>query len=145
MLLRLSLLLLSSAIAIAPLSLRAKEGGERTDLFYFECYGKKTQGSGAATGFPINHPIVVRYEFNLTKSTLTEINIDTPALTANTEPIKVQIYGKNLSTKFHNDSLAKDYEIQIYGDERLFSITVYPVNGFEPDAWYGQCETISEP
>ena len=145
MLLRLSLLLLSSAIAIAPLSLRAKEGGERTNLFYFECYGKKTQGSGAATGFPINHPIFVRYEFNLTKSTLTEINIDTPALTANTEPIKVQIYGKNLSTKFHNDSLAKDYEIQIYGDERLFSITVYPVNGFEPDTWYGQCETILEP
>ena len=94
MLLRLSLLLLSSAIAIAPLSLRAKEGGERTDLFYFECNGKKTQGSGAAKGFPTNHPIVVRFEFNLAKSTLTEIDVDTPALTAGAEPIKVRIYGK---------------------------------------------------
>ena len=140
MLLRLSLLLLSSAIAIAPLSLRAKEGGKRTDLFYFECNGKKTQGSGVATGFPINHPIIVRYELNLAKSTLAEIDIDTPALTSGAEPIKVQIYGKNLSTKFHNDRLAKDYEIQIRGDERLFSITVYPANGFEPDTWYGQCE-----
>ncbi len=70
---------------------------------------------------------------------LTEVDIDTERLSAGNEALDIKIYGKTLTTKFSNDRLNKDYEIQIRGDERLFSITVFPSNGFDPDAWYGQC------
>ena len=44
--------------------------------------------------------------------------------------------------KFRNTNLSKDYEIQIRGDEKLFSITVYPDGIYEPDAWYGTCQSL---
>ena len=117
----------------------ARESGEKANVFIFECSGTKTQGSGSATGFPMHHPILVRYKLDLNEPTLKEVDIDTHELSAGEEPIAVQIFGKNLSTTFHNQNLGKDYEIQIRGEERLFSITIYPSNNIDPDTWYGQC------
>ena len=71
--------------------------------------------------------------------------IDTRELTAGQKPIPVQLYGKVLITEFRNRILQKDYEIQIRGDERLFSITVFPPSRIDPDAWYGQCNNIKSP
>ena len=139
MLRRLSIGLLASAVICSPMPSTAQEGSIGSNIFYFECSGKRTQGSGAATGFPMNHPVRVQYKLNLDESTLTEINIDTEQLSAGKEPINIKIYGKTLTTKFSNDRLMKDYEIQIRGDERLFSITVFLSSGFDPDVWYGQC------
>ena len=87
----------------------------------------------------MNYPVRVQYKLDLDASTLTEVDIDTERLSAGNEPIDIKIFGKTLTTKFSNDRLNKDYEIQIRGDERLFSITVFPSNEFDPDAWYGQC------
>lgn len=87
----------------------------------------------------MNHPVRVQYKLDLDASTLTEVDIDTEQLSAGKEPIDIKIYGKTLTSKFRNGRLKKDYEIQIRGDERLFSITIYPSSGFDPDAWYGQC------
>jgi len=87
----------------------------------------------------MNYPVRVQYKLDLDASTLTEVDIDTERLSAGNEPIDIKIYGKTLTTKFSNDRLNKDYEIQIRGDERLFSITVFPSSGFDPDAWYGLC------
>ena len=117
----------------------AQEKSDGSNIYYFECNGKRTQGSGAATGFPINHRVHVQYKLDLGASTLTEVGIDTEQLSAGKEPIEIKIYGKTLTTKFSNNRLKKDYEIQIRGDERLFSITIFPSSGFDPDAWYGQC------
>ena len=139
MLRRFSIGLLASAVTIAPLPLKGQEESHRSNVFYFECNGKRTQGSGAATGFPMNHPVRVQYKLDLDASTLTEVDIDTEQLSAGKEPIDIKIYGKTLTTKYRNGRLKKDYEIQIRGDERLFSITIYPSSGFDPDAWYGQC------
>ena len=87
----------------------------------------------------MNHPVRVQYKLDLDASTLTEVDIDTEQLSAGKKPIKIKIYGKTLTSKFRNGRLKKDYEIQIRGDERLFSITIYPSSGFDPDARYGQC------
>ncbi|WP_206749791.1 hypothetical protein [Synechococcus sp. UW179A] len=117
----------------------ALEEHKVSNIFYFECRGKRTQGSGTATGFPMNHPVHVQYKLDLGASTLTEVDIDTDKLSAGKEPIDIKIYGKTLTTKFHNKKIKKDYEIQIRGDDRLFSITIFPSSGFNPDAWYGRC------
>ena len=93
----------------------------------------------------MNYPVRVQYKLDLDASTLTEVDIDTERLSAGNEPIDIKIYGKTLTTKFSNDRLNKDYEIQIRGDERLFSITVFPSSGFDPDAWYGQCRNRKSP
>ena len=141
----LSLGLLATALVIFPLPLRAQADHNKQRVFYIECSGRKTQGSGAATGFPMNHPILVQYKLDQNASTLTEIAIDTRELTAGQKPIPVQLHGKVLITEFRNRILQKDYEIQIRGDERLFSITVFPPSRIDPDAWYGQCNNIKSP
>ena len=138
----LSLGLFAAAIAITPFPLKALEDSSENKVFFIECRGKKTQGSGAAIGFPINHPIVVRYKLDQTTSTLTEIDIDARELTVGKKPFPVEMYGKTVIAKFRNRNLQKDYEIQIRGGERLFSITVYPSSSFEPDAWYGSCSSL---
>jgi hypothetical protein len=145
MLFYLSLGLLAAAIGAAPLPLKAQEGGSQTNSVYFQCRGEKTQGSGSATGFPMNHPILVKYQLDQTALTLTEVDIDPRELSAGQDPIPVKIYGNTLITEFRNRGLQKDYEIQIRGGERLFSITVFPSNRFEPDAWYGQCVNMPAP
>ena len=117
----------------------ASEGRNGSNIFYFECKGRRTQGSGVATGFPMNYPVRVQYKLDLDASTLTEVDIDVEQLSAGEEPIDIKIYGKVLTSKFRNDTLNKNYEIQIRGDERLFSITIFPSIGFDPDVWYGQC------
>ena len=137
--------LFTVALAIIPASLKAQVDHSEQNIFYIECSGKKTQGSGAATGLPINHPILVQYKFDPTLLTLTEINIAPHELTAGQKPVPVQVYGKVLTTEFRNRKLQKDYEIQIRGDDRLFSITVFPANLFDPDVWYGQCINIQIP
>lgn len=134
-----------TAETIAIQGSKAQMDGEQAQLFTFECEGTKTQGSGSATGFPMNHPVRVQYKLDLAASTLTELDIDTRELTAGKNPIPVQIHGNILRTQFRNQKLQKDYEIQIRGDERLFSITVFPSNRFEPDTWYGQCMRIPAP
>ena len=139
MLRHLTLGLLVSAIGSSHCPLMAQEKSETQKVYDFECSGTKTQGSGVATGFPVNHPVRVQYQLDLGALTLTEVEIDPPELSAGQKPIAIKIYGKTLITKFRNDQLQKDYEIQIRADERLFSITVFPSGTFEPDAWYGQC------
>ena len=108
----------------------------------FECRGIKTQGSGVATGLPMNHPIRVRYQLDIEGATLTESEISDQKLSSGREPIPVKIYGNLLMAKFRNANLRKDYEIQIRGDEKRFSITVYPEGIYEPDAWYGSCQSL---
>ena len=139
MLRRITIGLLACAVAIAPLPLKAQEWSDRSNIFHFECNGRRTQGSGAATGLPMHHPVRVQYKLDLDASTLTEVDIDVEQLSAGEEPIDIKIYGKVLTSKFRNDTLNKNYEIQIRGDERLFSITIFPSIGFDPDVWYGQC------
>lgn len=82
------------------------------------------------------------YKLDQMASTLIEVEIDPSELSAGNEPIPIKMYGKTLIAKFKNSDLQKDYEIQIRGDDRLFSITIYPPTGFDPDAWYGQCLKI---
>ncbi len=135
----LSLGVLFAAIAIAPLSLKAQASPVDQNDVYIKCHGKKTQGSGLATGFSINHPVIVYYKLDHMASTLVEVDIDVSELSAGIEPIPIEMYGKNLTAKFRNSNIGKDYEIQIRGDDRLFSITIFPSSGFDPDAWYGQC------
>ena len=145
MLLRLSIGLLASVVGCSAMPSIAHEGRNGSNIFYFECKGRRTQGSGVATGFPMNYPVRVQYKLDLDASTLTEVDIDTERLSAGGEPIDIKIYWKTLTTKFSNDRLNKYYEIQIRGDERLFSITVFPSSGFDPDAWYGQCRNRKSP
>ena len=108
----------------------------------FECSGIKTQGSGVATGLPMNHPIRVRYQLDTEGSFLTEMEISDVKLSSAPKSIPVKIYGNLLMAKFRNPNLNKDYEIQIRGDEKRFSITVYPDGIYEPDAWYGTCQSL---
>ena len=108
----------------------------------FECRGIKTQGSGVATGLPMNHPIRVRYQLDTQGLTLTETELSDEQLSSGPTSIPVKIYGNLLMAKFRNTNLSKDYEIQIRGDEKLFSITVYPDGIYEPDAWYGTCQSL---
>ena len=115
----------------------------RAAVVSFECSGKKTQGSGVATGFPMNHPIRVRYQLDTDASTLIEMEISDEQLSSGRQPIPVKLYGNLLITKFSNRNLDKDYEIQIRGDEKLFSVTVFPEGIYEPDAWYGACQSLS--
>ena len=130
---------LVSVVGLIPLPVKSQNVSPEADVFYFECTGKKTQGSGVATGFPMNHPIRVQYKLNKSELTLAEIQIDPHRLSAGQTPMPIKIYGNTLITEFRNRKLGQDYEIQIRGDERLFSITVFPSNRLEPDAWYGQC------
>ena len=141
----LSLGILFATISIAPLPVKARAKPGEPNVVHIECRGKKTQGSGLATGFSINHPVLVRYKLDQTTSTLIEFDIDADQLSAGQEPIPIKIYGKALLAKFRNRNLQKDYEIQISGDDRLFSITVFPSSGFDPDVWYGQCVKIHSP
>lgn len=141
----LSLGVLVTAFLIAPPPLRAQEAPAEKNVVSIECRGKKTQGSGVATGFPINHPVLVRYTLDQIASTLVEVDIDVIELSAGKEPVPIKMYGKTLMAKFRNRNLRKDYEIQVRGDDRLFSITVFPSSGFDPDAWYGQCVRIQSP
>ena len=136
---------LFTAISIAPLPLKAQASPAEQNDVYIECRGKKTQGSGLATGFSLNHPVLVHYKLDQTASTLNEVDIDVSELSAGREPIPIKMYGKTLMAKFRNRTLRKDYEIQIRGDDRLFSITVFPSSGFDPDTWYGQCVKIQSP
>ena len=100
--------LIITAETIAVQGSKAQIDAEQAQLFTFECEGKKTQGSGSATGFPMNHPVRVQYELDLAASTLTEVDIDTRELTAGENPIPVQIYGNILRTQFRNQKLQKD-------------------------------------
>lgn len=115
----------------------------RAAVVSFECSGKKTQGSGVATGLPMNHPIRVRYQLDTDASTLIEMEISDEQLSSGRQPIPVKLYGNLLITKFSNRNLDKDYEIQIRGDEKLFSVTVFPEGIYEPDTWYGACQSLS--
>ena len=137
--------LIACVVCFFSLPLMAQEGNKQSNIFYFECNGTRTQGSAAATGFPMNHPIRVQYKLDLDTSTLTEVDIDTDELSAGKVPIHIKIYGKTITSRFLNNKLKKDYEIQIRGDDRLFSITVFPSSGFDPDVWYGQCVKIHSP
>ena len=137
--------LLVSVFACIFLPVKGQKVSPQRDVFYFECAGKKTQGSGIATGFPLNHPIRVQYKLNKTALTLAEIQADPHQLSAGQKPLPIKIYGNTLMTEFRNHRLGKDYEIQIRGDERLFSITIFPPNRLEPDTWYGQCINLSDP
>jgi len=74
----------------------AHEGRNGSNIFYFECKGRRTQGSGVATGLPINYPVRVQYKLDLDASTLTEVEIDTERLSAGNEPIDIKIMGKHL-------------------------------------------------
>ena len=141
----LSLSIFVAAIPMASLSLWVQASTAEQNDVYIECRGKKTQGSGLATGFSINHPVLVNYKLDQIASTLVETSIDVSELSAGTEPIPIQMYGKTLMARFRNRKLRKDYEIQIRGDDRLFSITVFPSSGFDPDAWYGQCVKTQSP
>ena len=127
---------------VSPLPLKARVSPAEQNVVHIECRGKKTQGSGLATGFSNNHPVLVSYKLDQMASTLIEVEIDPSELSAGNEPIPIKMYGKTLIAKFKNSDLQKDYEIQIRGDDRLFSITIYPPTGFDPDAWYGQCLKI---
>ena len=115
----------------------------RAGVVSFECSGKKTQGSGVATGLPMNHPIRVRYQLDTDASTLIEMEISDEQLSSGRQPIPVKLYGNLLIAKFSNRNLDKDYEIQIRGDEKLFSVTVFPEGIYEPDTWYGACQSLS--
>ena len=141
----LSLGVLVTAISIVPLPLKAQASSAEQNVVHIECRGKKTQGSGVATGFSINYPVLVRYKLDQSASALIEIEINPSELSVGKEPIPIKMYGKTLMAKFQNRNLRKDYEIQIRGDDRLFSITVFPSSGFDPDAWYGQCVKIQSP
>ena len=114
----------------------------RAAVVSFECSGKKTQGSGVATGLPMNHPIRVRYQLDTDASTLIEMEISDEQLSSGRQPIPVKLYGNLLITKFSNRNLDKDYEIQIRGDEKRFSVTVFPEGIYEPDTWYGTCQSL---
>ena len=138
----LSLGFLATAIVSLPFPLTAQSDPIERNVFYVECSGKKTQGSGVATGFPMNYPILVQYKLDRSALTLTEMAIDARELTAGQQPIPVQLHGKILFAEFRNHILHKDYEIQIRGLERLFSITIFPPSRFDPDTWYGQCKNI---
>ena len=127
--------LLSLTMVVTPDSVRA-------DVVSFECSGEKTQGSGVATGLPMNHPIRVRYQLDTEGLFLTEMEISDVKLSSASKSIPVKIYGNLLMAKFRNPNLNKDYEIQIRGDEKRFSITVYPDGIYEPDAWYGTCQSL---
>ena len=129
------LALLSLTMVVTPDPVKAAFVG-------FECNGEKTQGSGVATGLPMNHPIRVRYQLDTEGSTLTQIEISDEQLSSGPKSIPVKIYGNLLMAKFRNPNLGKDYEIQIRGDEKRFSITVYPDGIYEPDAWYGTCQSL---
>ena len=129
------LALLSLTMVVTPDPVKAAVVG-------FECNGEKTQGSGVATGLPMNHPIRVRYQLDTEGSTLTQIEISDEQLSSGPKSIPVKIYGNLLMAKFRNPNLGKDYEIQIRGDEKRFSITVYPDGIYEPDAWYGTCQSL---
>jgi len=133
---------LVTAVSVALLPLKAQISPVEQNTVHIECRGKKTQGSGMATGFSINHPVLVRYKLDQSASSLVEIDIDPSELTAGKHPIPIKMYGKTLLAKFKNQNVQKDYEIQIRGDDRLFTITVSPSSGFDPDAWYGQCSKI---
>ena len=110
----------------------------RAAVVSFECSGKKTQGSGVATGLPMNHPIRVRYQLDTDASTLIEMEISDEQLSSGPTSIPVKIYGNLLMAKFRNTNLSKDYEIQIRGDEKLFSsrfiqtVSMNPMHGMEP-------------
>ena len=117
--------------------------GVRAAVVSFECSGKKTQGSGVATGLPMNHPIRVRYQLDTDASTLIEMEISDEQLSSGRQPMPVKLYGNLLITKFSNRNLNKDYEIQIRGDEKRFSVTVFPEGIYEPDTWYGACQSLS--
>ena len=91
----------------------------------------------------MNHPVRVRYQLNTDSSILIETEMSDQQLSSAEQPIPVKIYGNLLMAKFRNSNLQKDYEIQIRGDEKIFSITVYPEGIYEPDAWYGTCESLS--
>ena len=128
--------LFSLTTLVTPVSVSAAIVG-------FECSGEKTQGSGVATGLPMNHPVRVRYQLNTDSSILIETEMSDQQLSSAEQPIPVKIYGNLLMAKFRNSNLQKDYEIQIRGHEKIFSITVYPEGIYEPDAWYGTCESLS--
>ncbi|MEC7247580.1 hypothetical protein [Synechococcus sp. A18-25c] len=127
--------LLSLTMVGIPLPVRAA-------VVSFECRGEKTQGSGVATGLPMNHPLRVRYRLDTDASMLTEMEISDEQLSTGQQLIPVKIYGNLLIAKFSNLNTGKDYEIQIRGDEKRFSITVYPEGIYEPDAWYGACQSL---
>ena len=91
----------------------------------------------------MNHPIRVRYQLDTDASTLIEMEISDEQLSSGRQPIPVKLYGNLLITKFSNRNLDKDYEIQIRGDEKLFSVTVFPEGIYEPDTWYGACQSLS--
>ena len=138
----LSLGVLAATLSIAALPLKAQDAPSEQTIILIQCSGKKTQGSGVATGFPLNHPILVQYKLDQIALNLVEIDIDSRELTAGNEPLPVVMHGNNLIAKFKNRFLQKDYEIQISGDDRLFSITIFPSSRFDPDVWYGKCINI---
>ena len=134
--------MIQALLALLSLTMVVMPDPVRASVVSFECRGEKTQGSGVATGLPMNHPIRVRYQLDTEGSTLTEIEISDEQLSSGRKPIPVKIYGNLLMAKFRNPNLRKDYEIQIRGDEKRFSITVYPEGIYEPDAWYGTCQSL---
>ena len=134
--------MIQALLALLSLTMVVMPDPVRAGVVSFECSGEKTQGSGVATGLPMNHPIRVRYQLDTEGSTLTEIDISDEQLSAGRTSIPVKIYGNLLMAKFRNPNLRKDYEIQIRGDEKRFSITVYPEGIYEPDAWYGSCQSL---
>ena len=134
--------MIQALLALLSLTMVVMPDPVRAGVVSFECRGEKTQGSGVATGLPMNHPIRVRYQLDTEGSTLTEIEISDEQLSSGRKPIPVKIYGNLLMAKFRNPNLRKDYEIQIRGDEKRFSITVYPEGIYEPDAWYGSCQSL---
>ena len=134
--------MIQALLALLSLTMLVIPDPARAAVVRFACGGEKTQGSGVATGLPMNHPIRVLYQLNTERSTLTEIDISDEQLSAGRTSIPVNIYGNLLMAKFRNPNLRKDYEIQIRGDEKRFSITVYPEGIYEPDAWYGACQSL---
>ena len=129
--------------AVFSILLLVIASSSRASSVDFECSGIKTQGSGVATGLPMNHPIRVSYQLDSDASILTETKISDAKLSSGQQAIPVKIYGNLLMAKFRSPSLRKDYEIQIRGDEKRFSITVYPEGIYEPDAWYGACQSLT--